>query len=64
MIEDYSKYSEDELMNQFIKMSIQKKKRGELSNSELENIKSMIFPYLNETQKANMDRLLKIVENV
>lgn len=63
-IEEYSKFSKDELMSEFIKMTIQKKKQGELSSKDLENIKSTILPYLNGEQKENMENLLKIVEHV
>lgn len=64
MIENYSKYSHDELMNEFLKMTMKKKKQGELSSEELNSIKSTIMPYLTDEQKLNMEKLLKMVEYV
>ena len=38
MINKYSGFSENKLMNEFIKLTLEKKKRGQLSNNELEGI--------------------------
>ena len=64
MINEYSKLSRNELMNEFIKLTIDKKKRGELSDSELTSIKKTIIPYLNDEQKIMLEKLLSMVENV
>lgn len=63
-IEEYSNYSQDRLINDFIKMTIEKKKRGELTDKELNNLKNTISPMLNNEQKETLERLLQMVRNV
>lgn len=64
MINKYSSYSKNDLMSEFIKITLEKKKKGELSISELNNLKSTILPFLNSEQKENLDKILQMVENV
>lgn len=54
----YSKLDNDSLMNEFIKVSLERKKRGELSDSYFENIKNTLFPYLTEEQKTYYNNLV------
>lgn len=54
----YSKLNNDALMNEFIKVSLERKKRGELSDSYFENIKNTLFPYLTEEQKIYYNNLV------
>ena len=54
----YSKLDNDALMNEFIKVSLERKKRGELSDSYFENIKNTLFPYLTEEQKIYYNNLV------
>lgn len=64
MIDDYSKLSENDLMKEFIKLTLEKKKNGTLNDDELENIKNTIIPFLNEDQKNNLNKLLNMVKYV
>jgi len=64
LINKYSKLDNNSLMKEFIKMTIDKKKKGELSNSEINSIKSAILPYLNTEQVSQLEKLLDLVENV
>lgn len=64
MINKYSSYSKNDLMSEFLKMTLEKKKKGELSSSEINNLKSTIVPFLNSEQKENLDKILQMVENV
>ncbi|MBE5757502.1 MAG: hypothetical protein E7345_01040 [Clostridiales bacterium] len=64
MINNYKGLSQSELMNEFIKMTMKKKKDGTLKESELENIKKTILPYLTEEQKTNLENILNMVRNV
>ncbi len=64
MLEKYSTYNSNELMNEFIRVTIEKKKNGELNSNELENLKKTIVPYLNDAQKNELNRLLQLVQNV
>ena len=64
MIENYSKLSENDLMKEFMRLTLEKKKNGNLSDKELENIKNTILPFLNNEQKDNLEKLIKMVKNV
>ena len=64
LINKYSSYSKNDLMSEFLKMTLEKKKKGELSSSEINNLKSTIVPFLNSEQKENLDKILQMVENV
>ena len=64
LIDKYSSLDSNSLMQEFIKLTLEKKKRGELSSSEINNLKNMLLPYLNEEQRKNLERLLNVVNNV
>lgn len=63
-INEYSGYSSDRLINEFMKLTLEKKRKGELSDSELEKLKNTIEPMLNAEQKKSLESLLKMVKNV
>lgn len=63
-INEYQKLSSNELMQEFIKLTIEKKRNGELTKNELENIKQAIIPYLSEEQRQSLQNLLDMVDNV
>ena len=56
LIDKYSKYSTDELMNEFIKITEEKKRNGTLS-SDFDRYNSILQPYLNDEQKSRMKDL-------
>ena len=58
MYEKYSKLDSSSLMDEFIKISLERKKKGELSDTYFENIKSTLFPYLSEDQKNYYNELV------
>ena len=64
MIDRYSGYSNDALMNEFIRLTLEKKKRGELNSGELEKLKSTIEPMLNQEQKVALENIMNMVKNV
>lgn len=64
MINEYQKLNSNELMNEFIRLTIEKKKKGELKKEELDSIRQTIVPYLNGEQKTMLEKLLDMVENV
>ena len=64
LIDKYSKFSSNELMNEFVKMTIERKKRGELKEQEIAQLKNTLAQYLSEEQKNNLDRILNMVNNV
>lgn len=63
-IEQYQKLSGSDLMNEFIKLTLEKKKNGELGKSEIESIRQTIYPYLSNEQKMALNNLLNMVEDV
>lgn len=64
LIDKYSDMNSDVLLQEFMRMTIEKKRRGELTNSELENIKKTMLPYLNENQKNSLAKMMEIIKNV
>ena len=64
LIGKYSSYDSDALLKEFMKMTIDKKRRGELSDSELGNIKNTMLPYLNANQKNSLEKMMDIIKNV
>ena len=64
MINKYSELSEDRLISEFIRLTIEKKKRGELNPSDLETLKNTLAPMLNSKQKDSLDKIIELVKNV
>lgn len=64
LIDKYSSYSKDNLMSEFLKLTLEKKKRGELKESDIEMLKSTLAPMLTEEQKCNLNDILEMVRNV
>ena len=64
LINKYSSYSEEKLLSEFIKLTIEKKSRGELTKDELSNMYNVISPMLNSEQKKKLNELINMVENV
>ena len=63
-INKYSGYSNSDLMNEFLKLTLEKKNKGELNSVEISNIEKAILPYLNSEQKIELERILSMVKNV
>lgn len=61
-IEKYSKLCRDELMQEFMKLTMSKKTKGELNDAELENIKNSLYPYLDLAQKSNLDSIINMIK--
>ena len=64
LIDKYSSYSSNDLLSEFIKLTIEKKKKGELNNQELQKIKSTIVPFLSQEQKSKLDEIIELVEKM
>ena len=64
LIDKYIELDNDTLMKEFLKITLEKKKQGKLSDSELSVLKNSILPYLNESQKQSLNSILEIVKNV
>lgn len=61
LINKYSTYSEDRLMQEFIKLSQEKIKDGTF-NRDISNVYDAISPYLNEEQKKRMNDLINRIK--
>lgn len=64
MINKYSNYGENQLVNEFIKLTIEKKKRGELKESDIAMLKNTLSPMLNQEQRESLNKILEMVKNV
>ena len=64
MVDKYSGLSNDELMKEFVRLTTEKKRNGELGRGELSNIKNTIMPYLDEKQKSKLNSIIDMVDNV
>ena len=64
MINKYSSLSEDKLLGEFIRLTLEKKSRGELKDKDLENMKSTIEPFLDIEQKNKLNQIIDMVRNV
>ncbi|MBE5738253.1 MAG: hypothetical protein E7354_00760 [Clostridiales bacterium] len=64
MIAKYSKLSNSELMQEFMRLTMKEKEKGSLKDEELEGIKNRLAPYLEQGQKDGLDRLIQMVKNV
>ena len=64
LIDRYSKLNENELLTEFMKMTYEKKKKGELNKQELNNVKNTLTPFLNDQQKRNLDNIIDMVDDV
>lgn len=64
VLEKYSSFSKEQLMDEFLKASKQKKQEGGLSDEECSKLTSVLSPYLSESQKQQMAELLERGKNV
>ena len=64
MINNYSQYDNNKLMSEFLRLTLEKKRKGELRLEELEKIKNTLYPMLNEEQKSKLNQILEMVKNV
>lgn len=64
IIEKYSNFSDQELLQEFMSLTLAKKKQGDLKSDELEKIKGTLSPYLTSTQMANLDKVIDVINDV
>ncbi len=64
MISEYSKLNSNELMQEFLKLTMNQKSKGGLKDTELEGIKNTLYPYLNDEQKSSLNSIINMVKNV
>lgn len=54
----YSKYDNQSLLDEFLKLSIERKRKGELTDEYFQNLKNTLSPYLTDEQKDYYDNLV------
>ena len=66
--EKYYNYVMNDLVpmpdKEFFKMTLERKKQGNLKDGELDNIKQTISPYLDSNQRQSLEKLLDMIKNV
>ena len=60
-VNKYKDFSHDDLMNEFIKKTMDLKRNGQLSKERVEEIYNTLEPVLNSEQKKNLRDLLKMI---
>lgn len=62
LMNSFSSYSQEELLEEFFKLSEEKKKQGNLDNNELNKIKNTLMPHLSQEQQQNLDKIINLVK--
>lgn len=62
LIKNYSNYSEDELISEFVRLTKEGKKNGTLNTQNLKQLSQTIKPMLNAKQQKMLDMFLTYVE--
>jgi len=62
LVNKYSGYSEDELVNEFVRQTNFKRQNGEMDDAGLDRIKDTLSPYLNKEQQARLNEIMKMVK--
>ena len=62
-MDKYKNYSQEELIQEFIKESKKQKQNGELNSFQIENIKNTLSPYLTDSQKQNLNNLMDMIND-
>lgn len=58
----YKNFSQQDLLNEFVKLTNQKKANGEFNQAEIDRIKETLNPYLTNEQKQNLENLINMVK--
>ncbi len=61
-LEQYSNYSQEELLQEFLSQSQSAKEKGVYNDKNIESIKSTLFPFLSEEQRKKFDSLINMVK--
>lgn len=62
LIDKYSTYNEDDLMEEFLKEGKLKKDNGELDDNQLDKVRKILTPYLSAEQQEKLNNLLDMVK--
>ncbi len=59
----YKNYSEQDLMSEFLSTARNKLQNGELTHDKLQNTIASLSPFLNDSQKAYLDNLIRKIDD-
>ena len=59
LVEHYKNFSQEELMKELFKVANSEKENGTLTKEKLQDIRSTIVPYLNDSQINFLDMLIE-----
>lgn len=62
-INKYKGYSENELLQEFQKITKEKKQEGSLDSRKILNVVDKISPFLNDQQKESLKNLIKTIDD-
>ena len=62
LIDKYSTYNHDELMDEFLKETEKKKENGEIDDEKLSKVKNLLTPYLSQEQMERLNDLIDMVK--
>lgn len=60
----YSGFSNEQLMKEFFRKSVDLKQNGSLDENKLNAIKQSLLPYLTDEQIKSLNKILDLVSNV
>ncbi len=58
----YEGASEDQIINEIMLEAQKGKKNGTLSNADIDRFKNMLYPMLNNSQRAKLDKVVKKIK--
>lgn len=58
----YEGASEDQIINEIMIEAQKGKKNGTLTNADIDRFKNMLYPMLNSSQRAKLDKVIKKIK--
>ncbi len=58
----YEGASEDQIINEIMLEAQKGKKNGTLTNADIDRFKNMLYPMLNSSQRAKLDKVIKQIK--
>ncbi|MBE5744373.1 MAG: hypothetical protein E7358_06685 [Clostridiales bacterium] len=58
----YEGASEDKIISEILLEAQKGKKNGTLTNADVDRFKNMLYPMLNPSQRAKLDKVIKIIK--
>lgn len=62
-VSKYQSMGRDELMQEFLRLSMSKKQSGNLSKDTISTYRNTLYPYLNDSQKNMFENLMGVIDD-